>query len=320
MQTYLKTKPVWIQLLLFIGMALGILMVVFLLGGALLSKFTGISMLQMSDTARWDYDNPNTLVMVRGMMLLQFVGMFLVPSLLFAYFSDPAPLQYVGLKNPVWPGFWIIGILAMMLAIPLVEYLGLLNRSLPFGTNTRLLIERMEAEAARTIQFMLGRHTTTDLILNLIFIAAFAGIGEELFFRSIIQRLLIKGTRSPWLGILLAAFAFSFFHFQFYGFLPRFFLGVLLGAIYWYSGSLFTAILAHFLYDAVIIVVLHFHPQYAESTTGFLNPQQLPWLALASAALVTACIVWMRKMSSITYEAVYADDEEDFIPPRNLDY
>lgn len=316
MQTYLKTKPVWVQLLLFVGMAFGILMVIFLLGGTLLSQFTGISIMQMGDTARWDYNNPNTLVMVRGMMLLQFVGLFLVPSLLFAYFSDPYPKDYIGLKNPVSPWYWIVGILAMMLAIPLVEYLGLLNRNFPFGVQTRLLIEKMEAEAARTLQFVLGRHTTSDLALNLVFIAAFAGLGEELFFRGIIQRLLIKSTRSPWLGILLAAFAFSFFHFQFYGFLPRLFLGVLLGAVYWYSGSLWTAILAHFLYDAVIIVVLHFHPQYADSS-GFLNPQQLPWLALASAVLVTACILWMKRASTISYDAVYAEEDE-LAPPTNM--
>jgi uncharacterized protein len=295
-------------------------MVVFLAGGMLLSTITGISLLDMGETARWDFDNPATLVMVRGMMLLQFLGLFLIPSLLFAYFSDPHPKAYIGLKNPVKPGFWIIGILAMMLAIPIVEYLGVINKGLPFGTDTRVLIEKMEAEAARTLQFLLGRHTTKDLFINLIFIAAFAGVGEELFFRGIIQRLLIRGTRNPWLGIIVTALVFSFFHFQFYGFLPRFFLGVLLGAVYWYSGSLWTAILAHFLYDGVIIVVLHFHPQYADSTTGFLNEAQLPWLALGSTVLVAACILWMKKKSTVSYNAVYAAENDELAPPDNLTY
>jgi membrane protease YdiL (CAAX protease family) len=320
MQTYLKTKPVWVQLLLFLGMAFGMLMVVFLLGGMLLGKITGISLLQMGQTASWDFNNPATLVMVRGMMLLQFLGLFLIPSLLFAYFSDPYPKDYIGLKSPVRPGFWIIGILAMMLAIPIVEYLGMINRELPFGTGTRLLIEKMEAEAARTLQFLLGRHTVKDLFINLIFIALFAGVGEELFFRGIIQRLLIRGTRNPWLGIVVTALVFSFFHFQFFGFLPRFFLGLLLGAVYWYSGSLWTAILAHFLYDAVIIVVLHFHPQYAESTTGFLNEAQLPWLALGSAVLVAACVWWMKKNSGISYDAVYAAERDETAQPHNPSY
>lgn len=320
MQTYLKTKPVWVQLLLFLGLAFGMLAVVFFLGITILSQLTGISLLQMGETARWDFDNPATLVMVRGMMLLQFLGLFLIPSLLFAYFSDPYPNAYIGLKNPVRPGFWIVGILAMMLAIPVVEYLGLLNRSFPFDAGTRIMIEKMEAEAARTLQFLLGRHTTRDLFINLIFIALFAGVGEELFFRGIVQRLLIRGTRNPWLGIVVTAIVFSFFHFQFYGFLPRFFLGVLLGAVYWYSGSLWTAILAHFLYDAVIIVVLHFHPQYADSTTGFLNEAQLPWLALGSAVLVAACIWWMQKRSTISYDAVYAAERDEVTPRDNLTY
>jgi membrane protease YdiL (CAAX protease family) len=294
--------------MLFLGMAFGILMVIFIVGGMLLAQMTGIPFMQMGDSSKWDVASPATANMVRGMMLLQFVGLFLIPSLLFAYFSDPYPAYYIGLKSPAKAGYWIIGILAIMLAIPLVEYTGLLNRDLAFNASTRVWIEQMEAEAARTLQVVLGRHTTTDLVLNIIFIAAFAGLGEELFFRGIIQRLLIRSTGSPWGGILLAAFAFSFFHFQFFGFLPRFLLGILLGAMYWYSGSLWPAILAHFLYDAVIIVLLHAYPQYIESTSGFINNAYLPWLALGSAVLVAACVWWMQKSSDIRYEAVYAEE------------
>ena len=38
-------------------------------------------------------------------------------------------------------------------------------------------------------------------------------------------------------------------------------MGILLGAVYWYSGSLWPAIIAHFVYDAFIIVLAYFNPK-----------------------------------------------------------
>ncbi|HUC81788.1 MAG TPA: CPBP family intramembrane glutamic endopeptidase, partial [Flavisolibacter sp.] len=140
--------------------------------------------------------------------------------------------------------------------------------------------------------------------------ALFAGIGEELFFRGILQRLLIKSTRNAWVGILLTAIIFSGFHMQFYGFLPRLFLGALLGAIYWYSGSLWVAILVHFLYDAVGVTLIHYNPQMLQNAneTIIKGEWQLLMGAMISLALTFALLQQMQKRSVASYEAVYNDE------------
>lgn len=308
MQTYLKTKPVWMQLLLFLGMAFGILMVVFLVGGIILSQITGMSLMEMGDVNSWKNDAA-TLTMVRGMLLLQFLGLFLIPSLLFAYFSDPQPAKYLGLKAPERSFYWLLGIAALLLAVPIVEYTGILNKNMPFNQGTIDWMKKMEEDASKTIQFMLADRSVGNLLLNLVFIALFAGVGEELFFRGIFQRLFIKATKSPWAGIILAAFFFSFFHFQFFGFIPRFLLGILLGAMYWYSGSLWVAIIAHFVYDAFFITYAYFEPEMITNTEASLvDRSYLVVAALVSAAVVALLVWWMRKHSSASYEKVYKDD------------
>src|SRR5207248_7937312 len=158
------------------------------------------------------------------------------------------PLQYIGLKPPNKYLFLILAIAIMIIAIPLVEYTGILNQQMTFGGTTQKWMKSMEEDAAKQIQFMLHKHTPSELILNLIFISLFAGIGEELFFRGILQRLFIRAFKNPWAGIIVTALIFSGFHLQFFGFVPRFLLGILLGLIYWYSGSLWAAIAAHFTY------------------------------------------------------------------------
>src|SRR5690242_2155639 len=100
MQTYLKTKPVWVQFLLFISMSFGLFVVLTFVGTLLLSKATGVSLFDVRDIGKWNPNDPRMIYFIRGLLLIQFLGLFLIPSLLFAYFSDPRPLRYLGLKSP----------------------------------------------------------------------------------------------------------------------------------------------------------------------------------------------------------------------------
>ncbi|GAB4093732.1 CPBP family intramembrane glutamic endopeptidase [Flaviaesturariibacter terrae] len=321
MQTYLKTRPVYVQLLLFVGMAMAIFMIVFLAGGALLAKITGIPMVSMGNYRSWTPGDPQVLLMLRGLMLLQFFGLFLVPAFLFARFSDERPGHYLGLRPPHSSLYWIIGITTLLVAVPFVDLTGLVNRWMIEHSPFRHQVTAMEDQANGTLVVLLQKHTPKDLLLNIVCIALTAGIGEELVFRGIIQRLLIRSTRSPWSGILITAFLFSFFHMQFMGFLPRFFLGVILGAIYWYSGSLWTSMLAHFLYDTLILVIAYYVPSTASSDSSLLEGSRalLP-AALASLALTIFLVRYMHRQSGTDFETVYADELEERRPDNDLSF
>ena len=84
--------------------------------------------------------------------------------------------------------------------------------------------------------------------------AILPAIGEELLFRGVFQRLLTEWTRNIHWGIILAALLFSFFHFEFYGFLPRFLLGVFFGYLFVWTSSIWVPILAHFTNNFIIVV------------------------------------------------------------------
>lgn len=311
MQTYLKTKPVWMQLLLFFGIAMAFFLISILIGAAVLSNITGISLTQLQDSSTWDLSNPKYVTYLRGMLLVQFLFLWTLPTLFFSYLSDPKqPATYLGLKPPSHAIYWLLGILVMLVAFPFVEYVGYINQKLIVSTGGEAWMRTLEEEAARQLQLMFRERTTEELMKNLIFIAVFAGVGEELFFRGILQRLLIRSTRNAWVGIILTAIIFSAFHMQFYGFMPRLFLGALLGAIYWYSGSLWVAILAHFLYDAVIVTFIHYNPQMLQNVNATLIKGEWQLLAggMISLALTFVILRQMQKRSVASYEAVYNDE------------
>ena len=315
MQTYLKTRPGWIQLLLFVGLSFGVFITLYIIGAFVLSKVTGIGLLEAADLDNLE-NNPQMIIYLRGLLFIQFLGLFVIPSLLFGYFSDPRPGAYLGFRRPHSASYWILGIGVLLVSLPFVEYIGWLNHKMVLGAETQKWMKTMEEQAAKQIEFMFRKRTPTELFLNLVFISLFAGIGEELFFRGVLQRLFIKITRSPWAGIIITAIIFSAIHLQFFGFFPRFFLGILLGALYWFSGSLWTAMLAHFAYDALIIVLAYFKPELIKDTNAtIVNPSQLAVTALVSAAL-TFLILWqIVKKSKSKYATVYKNDhpsEDEF--------
>ena len=310
MSYFKKTHP-FLQLLIFAGIAVGCFMILGFIGTIVLAKITGLDLMVLSDPDKWDYSNPALLTFTRGLLVLQFFGLFVIPVFLFARLSDSKPGEWLGLK-PANPLYFILGIIVLLVALPLVDWSGTINHQLiPETTSVGKWMKASEESAAKQIEFMLKRHTLQDLLLNLVLVAVFAGVGEELFFRGVLQRLFIKIFKNAWVGILVTAFIFSAIHFQFYGFIPRFILGILLGLIYWYSGSLWPAIIAHFAYDAFAIIMIYFNPALAEKDSVSISLGNQSVMAAISAALVIAIVIAMKKRSTTSYSTVYARDDID---------
>ena len=308
MKGLLKSKSPGSQLLLVIGICVFSLFIVSLLGTFLLASMAGVKLTELTDMAKWDYNKPEIIFLIRGMQVIQFIGLFVLPVLICArLFSTNTP-KYLGLKKPSNNLYYLIAVASMIVAIPLVNFLGELNQLVHFPKAIEGWMKRSEAEAAKTVNALLSKHTIKDLILNIICVAGLAAVGEELLFRGMVQRLLIKMFKNPWPGIIIAAFLFSAMHMQFYGFLPRFALGILLGVIYWYSGSLWTAMLAHFIYDGLLIVLVYFNPEMLNEKNAATEATNIALIGAISFVMVVVLIEWMRRKSAVTYDEVYADD------------
>lgn len=307
MKGLLKEKSAGTQFLLLISIALASFFILGLLGTVMLSKITGISLAIMSDSSKWDYNDGAILTVIRGMQIIQFITLFVIPTFLCARLFSTDSKKYLGFKKPSNFVYFLAGTGVLLLAIPFVNFLGELNRNVQFPAGLEKWLKTQEAEASKTINALLLKHTVKDLILNIICIAGLAAVGEELLFRGIAQRLLIKLFKNHWAGIIISAFIFSAMHMQFYGFLPRFVLGILLGVVYWYSGSLWVAILAHFVYDGLLVILAYFNTDMLNEQSA-VNLSSIALAATISLVAVVLLVGWMKKKSKITYSEVYADD------------
>lgn len=97
--------------------------------------------------------------------------------------------------------------------------------------------------------------------VDLVFISALAGVGEELLFRGTLQSLLIRWTgETTGLGLASALFALAHFVTVWYAIITGL-AGLYLGWLYLATDNLLTAIVAHAVYDAVaLIFVLKIRP------------------------------------------------------------
>ncbi len=313
MRGLLKTKPAINQFLVLFGIILvSLFFVGGIIGNLLAMAISGVKLSDIEDILKTDFNKPGVLTYYRGLQVVQFF-VLCIPAFICSWLFSENDKKYLGLKKSSDVSYYLAGIAIILLAIPFANLLGELNKNFPFPSSWATWMKAGEEKAAFVQSAMLSEHTITNLLINIVIIAATAGFSEELLFRGVLQRILIKMFKSPWAGIIVAAFLFSAMHMQFYGFLPRFVLGILLGAAYWYSGSLWVSILAHFVYDAALITMIYNKPELMNDAAPF-GANELLIAGLVSAGLVSIILFWMKKKSVTKYAEVYGDDA---VPVKN---
>ena len=149
-----------------------------------------------------------------------------------------------------------LGVMAIISISPLIDVLSTWNQGLQLPESLRSIEDWMintEKAAEVATNTLLNTDSWGGFFMNIIIIAIMAGIGEELMFRGVIQKILIGWTKNIHLGILYTAIIFSAIHFQFYGFVPRMILGMVLGYLYIWSKSLWAPVIAHAINNALTV-------------------------------------------------------------------
>ena len=230
---------------------------------------------------------------------LSSIMMFVVPPIVYYRVTRTRhPMESLGFRNVAkpWPLYIIIGVALMFVSLPVTNQLTSWNEAMDLGGAFEKLeeyLKAMEEMAAATTEKMLKVDTIGGLLLNLLVIALIPAVGEELTFRGVLQQGLTRRMRSPHLAIILSAAIFSFIHFQFYGFLPRMFLGILLGYMFYITGSLWTSITMHFVNNGTAVVLYYLNNKgIIDIDPDRFGATQYPWLTTLSLIVTAALIGW----------------------------
>ena len=208
-------------------------------------------------TVLTNFSNPVVISLMKYLQIVQSIGLFIIPPLLAGYFFEKNVLGYLGVKKNPGGIIFIIVLLLMFFSIPLIDWLVSINESMKlpsFLHGVEQWMKDSEEQASQLTTAFLDVHTAGGFLLNIIMIVILPAIGEELLFRGLLQKLFGEWFRNIHVAIFFIAFIFGVVHMQFYGLLPRMMLGVIFGYLYYWTGSLWVPVFAHFLNNAAVVV------------------------------------------------------------------
>jgi uncharacterized protein len=273
---------------------------IILVGMFVAAPFLGFEIMRVVSES-FDLADPENMHLAKYIQLLSHLGMFIVPSFFLAWWFGRRIFSYLYLNNN--PGIRVLFLSGVIIfaAVPFINFILELNMQMHFPESLRGIenwMRQSEEAAERVTRSFLAVDTIEGLLFNIFLIAVIPAIGEELMFRGVLMRIFRQWFRSPHWAVWITAIIFSAIHMQFFGFLPRMLLGVLFGYLVVFSGSLWPAIVAHFVNNSAAVISYYLHHQQVTDDT-LENIGKGPhgiFYALVSLSFVILILWWiMRK-------------------------
>ena len=243
-------------LLVLIGVCVILATIVqFLMGMQIVPKNTGFNGFEKAITEA--IKKPENLNFMRWMQFFSTFFIFFVPAFIYSWICNGKNIFWLGFNKyingfQIMIGFFIM-FSANLMAEPLAEFskwfIGHFHQLNAFA----LGLEKSYNDQVLIFSKMNG---ASDLFLSLFIMAFLPAFFEEVFFRAGLQNLLVNWWKKPILAIVFTSLLFSLVHGSIFLFLSRAILGFALGLLYYKSKNIWVNIIAHFLNNGIIIVMM----------------------------------------------------------------
>lgn len=267
-------------------------------------------------------DSNDTLTSIYVNSACQSIFSIALPAYLIVSWTSHSPFKYLKLEKSASMGRDTAFVILVFVVSYLFTFLlGQWNKGFTLPESMSSIEETlrsMEDQALEITDMMLSVDTIGLLLINILIVAVFAAIAEELFFRGALQQFIQEKLKNEHVTVLVAALVFSAVHFQFYGFLPRFFLGAILGYLYIYTRNLWVPIIFHFINNASVLILNYFWGN-TEWYNNIDNIQvTIPFIVLGFISLIITILTFVvyKKINIKSKPDAYKPDNND----RNSEY
>ena len=265
-----------------------------LLSGGVWVLMTGKSIFTMEK----DMMDPRFANAIRVLQLVSTFFIFFIPAMITAMILSRKPLRFLGFNLYFSRKQIGITILIILACLPLVGALSEVNKVIPIPKNWELSFRKLEDTYAQQVKVLAQINGWGEYIISLLIMGLAPAIFEETLFRGGMQNILQKLTKNPWVAIGVTSIIFSAIHFSYYGFIPRVALGVVLGLIYYYSGSIWLSILAHFINNALVVSEIFYLTKKGESIDDAMNESYPIWWGILAFAVLYLLFRLFRKVAT----------------------
>ena len=225
-----------------------------------------------------------------AMLTMQDILAFILPAVVTMAIIYRRPFHVMGLdRAPSWLAITIV-LVFYVISLPAMNWLVEMNKAMSLPSWMAGIEQAMRAaedNAAEVTQEMLNINSVGQLILCVLVVGVMAGLSEEMLFRGALLRTMQDSRLGNHAVVWITAFLFSALHMQFYGFVPRMLLGVWLGYLFVWTGSLWVPIIAHTLNNSTVVLMSYLSnkgviPEGFGDNLGLPAAGSFPWLATCS--------------------------------------
>jgi membrane protease YdiL (CAAX protease family) len=244
---------------------------------------------------------PASVKEINSLKILQVIlttVLFILPATIFCRFMRDERSAFLNMNAAPHFYFILTSVACILFALPAVSGLESWNQQIHLPASFSSLESWMrlkENDAEKITLLFFQDKSIGGLVINLLVMAFMAALSEEIFFRGLLQQILIKNKLNVHAAIIITAILFSAFHLQFFGFIPRMFLGIILGYLYYLTQNLWVSIIAHFCNNAFAVVAMHFYNQESANIAGGESNAQDP-ISIAFVLLSLAMVAWQLVM------------------------
>ncbi|MEP7373687.1 MAG: CPBP family intramembrane glutamic endopeptidase [Chitinophagaceae bacterium] len=266
-----------------------------LLGAQIWQQMTGKSFVEMGKGMN---DPANSDVMKIIQSLTATIGFF-VPTILTATLLNKRPIKLLGFSaRGISMSQVAVVLLIVGASLMVATSLSHLTNITPIPGAWKIRFDKMEQEYNNHMSAIISLKNSKDYIIALVIMGFIPALCEETLFRGGLQNFLRRGTNNPWLSIIVVSILFSLAHFSFYGFLSRFLLGIVLGAIFHYSGKLWLSILAHFINNGLAVTLLYMYTQQGKPVQEAMKQDTTSFWGILAAPVVIGLFYLFKNISA----------------------
>lgn len=238
----------FLQILILLGIVAGCCLIGMLLSGLVLYVFYGTNFSTVIGIVK---SNAN-LNGLRFAQMISTICFFLLPALIFSKLRNKNILKYTD-ANKIFPliGFLLIPLI-LYFFYPIINLSFFVNKIMPW-INWNI---KDQHEYKTLIDAILKDKSYFVFGLNFIMIALLPAICEEWIFRGVVQKFFSEYINIH-ISIFVTSIIFSLIHNDFAAFLPRIILSMLLGYVFYISGSLWASIFLHAVNNGAQVILMY---------------------------------------------------------------
>ncbi|HMS34507.1 MAG TPA: CPBP family intramembrane metalloprotease [Ignavibacteria bacterium] len=280
-----------------------------IIGGAITYMFFGADM---------DL-NPENVGITRLILTFAQFMFILFPSIILVMLQDNNLKETFRLKKPKMSVF-LFAVLGILVIQPFLQvymyYQNELIFNLPFGKEFITQLKELFDTLESTTEKLVTANSVPEFIMIVVVIAVTPAICEEFLFRGLVFKNFEKMIPAS-KAIFFTGLLFALFHFHPFNLIPLTVLGIFLTLVVYHSGSIYTAVVCHFLnnFISALAVFIYGKDSFGTDTaSNMTSEEQLQFLILGviSLSIFIFTVIMIRKFSvmkdqSINYPA--ADNE-----------